>query len=528
MSWITRTLEAAGWRRSLLLIGLGALAGLALPPLHLVFFLIPAFAGLLIAVIASKSMRDAGMAGWWFGLGHFAVGFYWIGHAFLVDAERYGFLAPPAVIGMAAGLAVFPACAGAVTRYICIRLNDAPGGRVLVFAAVWVFFEWVRGWILTGFPWNLIGSVWTFSDAMTQAAAYVGVYGLSLISVIAASFFAVFHWLPSRRDAASQTAIGLLLLTAVWSGGTLRLMTPEPGDIEGVHLRLVQPNVPQNLKWADGHKVGHVRKMMNMSIQKPANGDTMPTHVIWPETAIPFNFSSDAALKVATARVVPADGLLITGAPRAEKQPDGRAHLANSLHAMNAKAEIVATYDKRHLVPFGEYVPMRQILRFSKLTAGRIDFSPGTGSGIMNLPGLPPVLALICYEVIFPAEVADTPTRPGWILNITNDAWFGQSAGPYQHLAAAQLRAAEQGVPLVRVANTGISAVIDPFGRRRAELALGDEGILDAALPAALAVPPPYARFGDWLALALGLICLVGGGFWKNRDNVIADTTPFS
>ena len=520
--WIERGLERPGWRQRLSLLFLGALGGLALPPLHLVVLLIPAFAGLLIALSACSTRRRAFAAGWWFGLGHFAVGFYWLGHAFLIDAQRYGFLAPPAVIGMAAGLAVFPGLASALTAGIGARVGSTLAGRALILAVAWVFFEWLRGWILTGFPWNLIGSVWTFSDAMVQTAAYVGVYGLSLLTVAVAALFAVFQTLPAGA-AGARSALGLGLLAVLWAGGTWRLSAPDPGDVDGIQLRLVQPNVPQHLKWAPGHKVGHVRKMLDMSLAKPANDGPMPTHVIWPETAIPFNFASDAALRAAVARVVPTGGLVISGAPKGEKRADGSTRLSNSLHAINAAGDIVATYDKRHLVPFGEYVPMRQIFKFSKLTAGRLDFTPGTGPRILDLPGLPPALALICYEVIFPAEVADTPRRPAWMVNITNDAWFGQSAGPYQHLAAARLRAVEQGVPLIRVANTGVSAVIDAFGRRRAELALGQEGIVDTGLPAALASPPPYARFGDWIMLVLAAVCLGGGMVCRHRPAAVAD-----
>ena len=511
-----RFLTETGWRRAAALVTLGAAAAAALPPWHWAVMFIPGFAGLLIAASTAARARDAFGAGWWFGVGHFAAGFYWVGSAFLVDAERYGFLAPFAVAGLAIGMAVFPGLAALIANRI-IRWRDVSwAGRGLVFAAAWVFAEWLRGWVLTGFPWNLAGSVWTASPEMTQAAAYVGTYGLGLISVAAAAGFAGLAVRSGRRAAAWPVAAGVIVVALVWGAGHLRLQSPETGSVDGVRLRLVQPNIPQHLKWKSGLRAGHVRKQLEMSLRPPAAGPA-PTHIIWAETSVPFNLSGDPPLRNALAEAVPAGGLLIAGAPQAEGASDGSERLSNSLHALDAGGRIVSTYAKRHLVPFGEYVPFRSILKFSKLTAGRLDFTPGSGPKTMALPGLPPALALICYEVIFAAEVGDYQTRPAWLLNVTNDAWFGNSAGPHQHLAAAQLRAAEQGLPLIRVANTGITAVIDAYGRRRAELPLGGEGVLDTDLPKAVA-PPPYARFGDALTLLLAAVAVFVGGVMRRRE----------
>lgn len=277
----------------------------------------------------------------------------------------------------------------------------------------------------------------------------------------------------------------------------------------GVRLRLVQANIDQRMKWEEAERANTLRKYLALSTQP---GPMPVTHVVWPETALPYFLSSDPELLRILSRIVPPGGLLLTGAVRAEPG-NGSYRVWNSIHAIDDGGQVVATYDKVHLVPFGEYVPLRNVLPLDKITPGASDFTAGPGPRTLVLPGLPPVSPSICYEAIFPdALVAPTEPRVQWLLNVTNDAWFGQSAGPHQHFASARLRAIEQGVPLVRAANTGISAVVDPYGRVLAHLALGSEGVLDSPLP--LALPPtPYARLGDlalliMLAIAFGLILL--------------------
>jgi len=249
-------------------------------------------------------------------------------------------------------------------------------------------------------------------------------------------------------------------------------------------------------------------------------GAAPPTHVIWAETAVPFFLANDPVRRAFLARAVPPGGLLIVGAPRTTPAPQEPFRVWNSLEAIDGTGRIVGTYDKVHLVPFGEYVPLRVLLPFNKLTAGRTDFSAGDGRATLALAGLPPTSPLICYEVIFPGAVARRDDRPQWLLNLTNDGWFGRSSGPYQHLAAARLRTIEEGLPLVRVANGGVSAVIDAHGRTLARLGLGEAGVVDAPLPVALA-PPPYARFGDLLVLAVGGVAAALGRWAGRRRNPV-------
>ncbi|WP_282604672.1 apolipoprotein N-acyltransferase [Pelagibius sp. Alg239-R121] len=480
-----------GWRRHAAAAVCGALGAAALPPVYLIPLLIPAFCGLLWLLDGVGRPRQALFLGWSFGFGHGLVGLYWVGYAFLVDAAQFGFLMPFAVAGLAALLAVFQALA----IYAVAQLSWRGVARGVALAVFWVLSEWLRSWIFTGFPWNLMGSVWTFSPEMLQLAALTGVWGLSFLTLLAASVPAALAG-GDEPKIRVRLVVGLffLLPALAWTGGAVRLASapiPETHVVEGVTLRLVQPNVEQSRKWQRDLRRGHLDDLIRLS-RSP--GFEAVTHVIWPETAIPYlisNDSRDADLRSLVAAASPANGLLLTGAPRAgdgrsgstERSVGGGRLTWNSLIALDATGTARETYDKFHLVPFGEYVPLRWLLSFSKLTAGRGDFSSGPGMTTLSFPGLPPVSPLICYEIIFPGQVVDPDHRPSWMLNVTNDAWFGDSSGPRQHFATARMRAVEEGIPVIRVANTGISGVIDGYGRVLGEMALGTEGILDIALP---------------------------------------------
>jgi apolipoprotein N-acyltransferase len=284
--------------------------------------------------------------------------------------------------------------------------------------------------------------------------------------------------------------------------GALRLAGAAPGMVPDVRLRIVQPSIPQTLKWDPDAAQGNFRRHLALS----AMPSTPPvTAVIWPEAAVPYILNRDPVARDWISSVVPPGGLLITGGPRAEPQPPAPfTQIWNSLYAIDGKGGIVATYDKAHLVPFGEYVPLRGILPIAKITPGMMDFSAGPGPRTLDLPHLPPVSTMICYEGIFPHQVVDEAHRPDWMLNVTNDAWYGFSSGPFQHFAITRTRAVEEGLPLVRAANNGISAVIDPYGRIVSRLGLDDVGVVDAPLPKPLAATF-YARWGDWTVLAMGL-----------------------
>jgi apolipoprotein N-acyltransferase len=494
----------SGWRRAAMAVLLGALATAALPPVHLVPVLVVSFTGLvwLVEGSAGEGRRAAWRAfatGWWFGLGHFATGLYWIAHALLVDAAKFGWLIPIVILGLSGGLAIFIGAATAVFRLS--RLRGIAG--VLVLAVAWTAGEWVRGHLWTGFPWNLIGSAWAGITPMMQPASVVGLYGLSLLTVVIAALPAT---LAAPVDGARRWrgfGLAALLLAVLWGAGAVRLAGAEPADVPGIRLRLVQPDIPQSLKWDPALRERHLIHTMQLTRQP---GYEHVTHVIWPEASVPFPLSSDASLRQAIATIVPPGGLLLAGAPRVAGQGP-TFQVWNSLYAIDGSGAIVGTFDKFHLVPLGEYVPLRGIVPLEKVTPGMTDFTPGPGPRTLSLPGMPPVSPLICYEIIFGGAVVDRAHRPGWLLNVTNDAWFGISSGPYQHFASARFRAVEEGLPLVRDANNGISAVVDAYGRVRARLGLGAMGVLDAPLPTALD-PTPYARYGDATLAVLMLLTL--------------------
>ena len=511
-----------GWRRYGAAAICGGLSTLAMPPLYLFPLLLPAFCGFYWLTHGARTGRQAFAIGWCFGFLHFATGLYWITNALLVDADKFGWLAPFAVSGLAVGLAIFTALVS-LGFHLARQQGFARGlAGPLLFALAWTAGEWLRGHVLTGFAWNLLATTWSFSPAMSQSVAVVGAYGLSFITLLAAVAPVAFcssslgslrdHSVPGLAGRAVMSVLALCgLLLVCGLGGASRLaLAPSvaaESTVPGVRLRLVQANIDQRMKWVEAERVTTLRKYLALSTQP---GAAPITHVVWPETALPYFLSSEPELLRVLGDIVPKGGLLLTGAVRAEPM-DGSYQVWNSIHGIDDGGRVIATYDKVHLVPFGEYVPLRRVLPLEKIAPGATDFSAGPGPRTLPLPGLPPVSPSICYEAIFPAAlVASTEPRAQWLLNVTNDAWFGQSAGPHQHFASARLRAIEQGLPLVRAANTGISAVVDPYGRILAHLVLGREGVLDSPLPIALPLTP-YARLGDltllmMLAGAAGLI----------------------
>ena len=490
-----------GWRRALLAALAGGIATLAMPPIDFPPAMLVALPVLFLLVDAAPNARAAFWAGAIWGSVHFLTGLYWIVLSYLVPPADFALMGPPTVLGLALLLGAFVGAAMALFRVLSRRLGahlQATWRRVVLFAVCFVIFEWLRGHVMTGFPWNLIAHAWSLSDAVSQTAALAGVWGLSLFSLL------VFT-LPVAGLRATMAAA--LLLLGMAGGGALRLVLDEGGVQEGVYLRVVQPNVAQAEKWVGALANAHFSKTLRLTAlpsERPI------THVIWPETAVSFALAPSAGHREAMAQVTPKEGYLLTGAPRPIAAADGRREVYNSVHVLDSGGRIVADYDKFHLVPLGEYLPLRDWLPLED-TVGRGSFEAGPGPRTLRLPGMPAVSVLICYEIIFPGAVVDPADRPDWLLNVTNDAWFGLSSGPYQHLANARMRAIEEGLPLVRSANTGISAIIDSYGRTIARLGLEKTGVIDNDLPRALP-PTPYARFGDWtflmILVAVASVCV--------------------
>jgi apolipoprotein N-acyltransferase len=511
---------AWGWRRVLVAFAAGATSTLALAPVNLwpaPFLTFPILIWLIDGSAAGRlggALAAAG-AGWWFGLGYFVVGLYWIGNALLVDAKTFGWLLPFAVIALPAGLAVFTAFGAALARLMWGR---GPS-RVLALAIGLTVSEWLRGHILTGFPWNAFGYALTSPLPLAQGAALVGIWGLTFLAV------AVYGSPAVLADARGDTkrpwvapALGVALLAGLAIYGALRLRATPTSYVEGVRLRIMQPNLQQDEKFNYSQKQQVMDRYLALSDRASgprSNGIHDVTHLIWPESAFPFFLTRDAGALAQIAALLPAGTVLITGAVRApEGVPDAAVTRAyNSVYVIDHDGSILSVYDKVHLVPFGEYLPFQDLLEqlgLQQITKLRGGFIAGDRRRILTVPRAPDVLPLICYEIIFP-EAVPGGERPGWMINLTNDGWFGASPGPYQHLQQARVRAIEQGLPLVRAANTGISAVVDPVGRIIEALPLGADGVLDARLPRPAALTP-YARMGDLptgLVLAFALAVVV-------------------
>jgi apolipoprotein N-acyltransferase len=507
-----RLAALSGWRRYGVAFLLGLCATATLPPVDVTPLLLVAFPGLLWLDEGSSGPWASFRLGYAFGLGFFVSGLYWIAAALLVDIASFWWLLPFAVMGLPAAFALYIGLALLATKLVADRLRLPGTARVFAFAILWTVAEWVRGHAFTGFPWNLIGYAWSGgfpgAIAMLQSVAWIGIYGLSFLTVLAASLPALLG-VPSLapvstpRRLAPAIATGLLIIVPTVLGA-IRLQATPTGDA-GIWLRIVQPSIPESVKWDPAAAERNVRLLLDLSAAPAARRISA---VIWPEAAIPFLLDRNPSHLREIAAIAPEGGFVITGALRANPPPNPVQHLWNSLEAVNGNGQIVASYDKAHLVPFGEYVPLRHTLPLSKITPGTMDFAAGPGPRTIELSGLPRFAPLICYEVIFPGAVVDEDDRPAWILNVTNDAWYGQSSGPYQHFAIARTRAVEEGLPLIRSANNGVSGVVDPLGRVRARIALDTVGYADLPLPAASEITL-YGRGGDWILLVLLLLGLL-------------------
>ena len=533
---------AEGWWRILIAFLAGASTTLALPPTDIWLLPFITFPILVWLVDGAAGRRFGGVlataaVGWWFGFGYFLAGLYWVGHAFLVDAKTFGWLLPFAVVALPAGMAVYTAFGLALARLIWTR----GAARVLALAVSLTLAEWLRGHLFSGFPWNAYGYALISPIWLAQGAALVGIWGLTFLAVAVYASPAVLAderadtrrpWLAPALSAAAIAALALC--------GAVRLERTPTSYVEDVRLRIMQPNLQQDEKFNYAQKQQVMSRYLALS-DRPS-GPQSPglrgvTLLIWPESAFPFFLTREPDALAQIAALLPSETVLITGAIRAPETavnaPVTRAY--NSIYVIDHHGSILSVYDKVHLVPFGEYLPLQGLLErlgLMQLTKVRGGFIPGEQRRSQPAPGAPNFLPLVCYEIIFPGNAVprserkgwlyrhvgryfDWPSvtgsgeRPGWLLNLTNDGWFGASAGPYQHFQQARIRAIEEGLPLVRAANSGISAVVDPLGRIVKSLPLGAEGVLDAPLPQPVAATL-YARWGDALVGVVVAIAFLG------------------
>ena len=499
----------------------GAGPALAHPP----FGIWPALSGfgLLLWLLdrsdIAKPLKSAFWRGWLAGFAYFLISTWWIAEAFFVDFAAHGWQAPFAVTLLPAGLGLF--WGGAAVLY---RLR-APRSvlRVLVFAATFALAEWLRGHVLTGFPWNLPGEAWGAGSPVSQTAAAVGTYGLSLLTLVLGAAVGLLGGTDTPRARNGAFALAAATLAVLWISGTIRLATAPPPSAEGVRLRVVQTNLPEVADFSEATFRSRLALYLSLTASPSAHP---PQVVIWPEGALPAAASDYLApgtwTAAAIAGALPRGAILLVGGYRVEMDVPAPRYY-NSLVAVRrdgAGLTHLGRYDKHHLVPFGEYLPLKGLLEplgLKKLVSVGEGFDIGPPPRPLSLAGLPPVQPLICYESLFPRLADHAAPRPAWIVNVSNDAWFGQTSGPWQHLNIASFRAIEEGLPLVRATPTGVSAVVDAFGRPLARVPTGKQGVIDLVLPRTVKITL-YGRFGDWL-FALGLVIFLVPGVIKRSSS---------
>ncbi len=533
-----------GWQAYLVAFLTGLASAAAMAPLFLspiLFLTLPVLLILIMARVEPEGRDGVGptplqavlgsaIVAWWFGFGFHFAGLYWIGFAFLVQADAFAWLLPFAVTLLPAGLALFHGLAGAITALLIVaraRGSGADTSRVadhiapvVALALALSVTEWVRGTVLTGFPWNALGYALTWPLQIMQTAGLFGIFGLTLISVLVfgAPYIAVGRaTLTGRQPTLAIISVVLIFVPLVggWIYGGIQLAAADPDYQSSARLRLVQPSIPQKHKFRHDLKRAVFEQHIKMSMRNP-KGETDRlagiTHVIWPEAAMPFlPLETPEAMNI-LASVIPKHTTLIAGALRRQRGVDGKLDVYNSVISFGEGGRVIAIYDKNHLVPFGEYLPFQTLLErigLESLTRQRGGFAAGPAPRpLLTLEHLPLSSVLICYEVIFPAASVSGPKRPAMIINVTNDAWFGHSTGPYQHFHQARLRAVEQGLPLIRVANNGLSGVVDSRGRLVHVLGLNVKGVIDTSVPG-VGKKTLYAVYGDAIFWSLWIGLLV-------------------
>lgn len=483
--------------RPLLIFLSGAAMALAMPPFGLWPLLFAGFS-LFYALAAGQTGWRVFLSGWLFGFGYFLLGLLWIGNALLVPGNPFKWVWPLAIAGLPVLMALFTG-AGCYAAARLAPLRSWAG--FFSFVACIGLAEWLRGHVFTGFPWNLYGYGWARSLSMVQSVSVIGIYGLSALTVAWAALPGFLYAIRADRKAVSLSLLALITtlnVTLLW--GMNRLESNPTALHDDIIVRIVQPNIAQEDKWSGDKTAENLHALLRESAAAKIPGKTYA--LIWPETAV-----SDFLMQNESARGVIRDAVfgndngnktyILSGVLRHVLRGEKEEPLYfNSLIAYNSELTPLATFDKAHLVPFGEYIPFQHVIPLDPF----VDFSgftPGTGLQTQGVGPLPPYSALVCYEILFPHAVALRQPRPEWIVNVTNDGWYGDSPGPYQHLTKAIFRAVEEGLPVIRAANTGLSAAIDPYGRVLEKIPYGIAGYVDIALPRSRPEPTPYTRYGD-------------------------------
>lgn len=497
--------------RALTAFALGALMVSAMPPWCLWPALFIGLSGFYIFLSTVTKPKAAFFYGWLFGFAYFVISLSWIANALLVEGNDFAWVWPLAVAGLPALLALFPALAcmlivkfGTLTRF----------SGYLSFVVMLMTFEWLRGHIFTGFPWNLYGYTWSNTLEIAQIASVGGIYWLTLATCMWATLLGFLFIWPQKKWIKAAFILFLILdMGGSYAYGHYRMKKNYTDMQTGVAVRLVQPNIPQEDKWNPEKAQENLQKLLKLSASEHLNG-FVNTIIVWPETALNEYILKDGTSAAAMKAVLSGYDkpvALLSGVLRSETDEDGNRKYFNSLVAFDRSLNRIATYNKSHLVPFGEYIPFKELIPLKPFVqyAG---FEQGNGIVTADLKdfGIPLTYTpLICYEIIFSGKTAGTP-RPEFIVNITNDAWYGDSAGPRQHFAMAQFRAIEEGVPVIRSANTGISGIIDPLGRVTYRENLNKQAGNNVALPKKVVSTTYFSKLKDSLFfITLGFLLLI-------------------
>ncbi|MET0747797.1 MAG: apolipoprotein N-acyltransferase [Rhizobium sp.] len=523
MEWLAdRVILVWGFKRALLAIAAGAIGVLALPPFGFFAAMFISFTFLVWLLDGAAAPAGSGFirrlwpaffTGWLFGFGYFVAGLWWLGHALMIDADQFAWALPLAVLGLPAVLAIFYGLAAVLARLVW---SDG-FGRIAALSLGFGLLEWLRTFVFTGFPWNAIGYGMMPTPMMMQSAHLIGMLGVTVLAVFVFSAPAL---LGTRQGAIPGIGLAVLLFAAHLGYGQYVLNKPEPAfrtDAKAPLVRVVQPNIDQEAKIdTDADRTAIFEKHLTLSAAAPKDGGKKPDIIVWPETALPFILTDNKDALTRIADVLDDDQILITGAVRAEDMGPGMPpRYYNSMYVIDGRGQIIGAADKVHLVPFGEYVPFENILQYfgiSNIVEMPGGFSAAAHRALLTLPSSIRLYPLLCYEIIFPNEMTPDIARADAIVNVTNDAWFGDTPGPYQHFQQARVRAVEYGLPLIRSANSGISALVDSHGRLISGIDLNQQGYVDATLGS---VTQPYIdeKFRSlcfWLVLgAMGLIASI-------------------
>lgn len=475
----------------------GGLSVLAFAPRFWFGFSFLSFSLLMYFLINTTEKKELFKIGYSFGFAHFAFGFAWVGNALLIDAMSFGWLYPITFLASGSFFGLFFAIPAFLTYFTKTKWQ-----KWLAFSSSFVLFEWIRSFIFTGFPWNLLGYSLAFSDELIQAASLGGTYLLSLIAVMCYSIFGV----TDKKSLLAVTVSVMFVFVLMWVGGYYRIEGYNIPESD-ITVRLVQPSIPQQMKWNSNIReqnfIDHIALSSEPSLRTP-------DLIIWGETASPFVLDRDEFHLNMLKPLLAKGSYLITGMITYQQKED-RFIPHNSMVVFDKDANPVAYYHKSHLVPFGEYIPLREYLpEFIKPVANAIgEFGRGKGPEVISLEGLPLLGGIICYEAIFPGNVIDNDNRPDVLINVTNDGWYGNSSGPYQHWIATKLRAVEEGIEIIRVANNGISGVINFLGKEKKRLELNERNFADVRLDSITTIKTIYSKTGNLIIVSFCLIFFI-------------------